>query len=148
MTATDIMTREVITASPEDSIQRLVQLMLDNDISALPVVETDGFIKGMVTEGDIIVRVDVSSEPIDVGVASMSKLKKMFKILDKKSGATAGEIMTTELVTVSEETPVTEIARLMVKHRIKNVPVVKGERLVGLVGRKNILRLVLTGEIK
>ncbi len=146
MIAKEIMTTDVITAFPEDTVKGLVQRMLEKDVTALPVIDRQGNIKGIVTEGDIIVRIDISPEPIDIGIASLSKLKKMFKILDKKSGATAAEIMTTDLITVEEDTPLTEISRLMVKHRIKNVLVVRGQKLVGLVGRKNILRLVLSKE--
>jgi len=142
------MTTEVITALPEDTVKELAERMLKNDISALPVVDRDGYVKGIVTEADIILRVDVSSELIDVGVASLGKLRKMFKILDKKTGAVAEEIMTTHLISVDEDTPVTQIAGMMVKHRVRNVLVVKEGKLIGMVGRKNILRLVLTGDIK
>ncbi len=148
MIAKQIMTTEVITASPEEPVQKLVERMLAKEVTALPIIDRDGNLKGIVTEGDIIVRVDVSPEPIDIGVASIGKLKRMFRILDKRAGTTAAEIMTTDLITVTEDTPLTEISRLMVKHRIKNVLVVKEGKLVGLVGRKNILRLVLAKETR
>jgi CBS domain-containing protein len=140
MHAADVMTPDVICATPETPVSELIRLMLDNRISALPVVE-DGRIVGIVSEGDLLRRVETGTEPhpsrwLEL-VTSSSRLAADYT---KTHGRKAAEVMTREVITVSEFTPIDEIAHLLEARRIKRVPVVRDGRLVGIVSRRNLLQ--------
>src|SRR5262245_34721921 len=108
MIASDIMTHRVCTIVPETSVQDVAALLSREHISGVPVVTADGKIVGMVTEADIITKVN-------------------------RDGLRAADIMCQQIFTVREETPVYEIAKLLAERKIKRVPVVHDGKLVGIV---------------
>lgn len=120
MIASDIMTRKVCTINPEASAQEAAQILSRHGISGLPVVNADDKIIGMVTEADIISKVD-------------------------RDGLLVSDIMTNEVISVEEETPVGDIAMLLTERKIKRVPVVSGDKLVGIVCRGDIVNAVAEG---
>ena len=122
MIASDIMTRNVYTTSPEVSVQEVAQLLVQRDISGVPVVNGDGQIIGIVTEADIIGKVN-------------------------REGLCVADIMTPELIFVDEETEVGDIAMLLVEHKIKRVPVMRDGELVGIVCRGDIVNAVAQGHV-
>jgi CBS domain-containing protein len=122
MIARDIMTRRVYTITPEASVQKVAQLLTRNSISGVPVVDTDGKIVGVVTEADVIGKVD-------------------------REGLCVADIMSPEVIFVDEETPVGEIARLLVERKIKRVPVMREGKLVGIVCRADIVHSVAEGHL-
>ncbi len=120
MIASDIMTRKVCTIHPEASVQEVAQLLSRERISGAPVVNVDGMIIGIVTEADIISKVD-------------------------REGLLVADIMSHEIIAVKEETPVNEIALLLTERRIKRVPVVRNGKPVGIVSRADIVDAVAQG---
>ena len=122
MIAQDIMTRKVCTIRSEASAQEAAQLLDQKRISGLPVVNEDGDIIGIITEADIISKVD-------------------------KEGLHVSDIMSHEIISVNEETPVGEIALLLTQRKIKRVPVVQDGKLVGIVSRADIVRAVAQGHL-
>lgn len=114
VTAADIMTREVITTLPTVPVKELAKRLTYHRISGMPVVDEQGMILGVVSEADII----------------------------SKRGATVADIMTTPVISVTEETPAQEVAALLTAERIKRVPVVRDGKLVGLIGRSNVVSWV------
>ncbi len=122
MIASDIMTHKVCTTRPETSVQELAQLLSSQRISGAPVVDDKGQIVGIVTEADIIGKVD-------------------------REGLRVADIMCRELITVEEETPVGEIASLLTERKIKRVPVVHNGKLVGIVSRADIVNAVAQGHL-
>lgn len=142
MHAADVMTRNVITVSPESEVQEIASLLLEHAISAVPVVDTEDRVLGIVSEGDLIRRVDGGNGQ----ERRRSWWLGLFTGHDageyvKSHGRRASEIMTRNTITVSEDTPLHRIAALLERHRIKRVPVVDDEgRLVGVVSRSNLLR--------
>ena len=122
MIARDIMTRKVCTIHPEASAQEAAQLLDQMRISGLPVVDADHKIIGIVTEADIISKVD-------------------------KAGLCVADIMSHEVISVDEETPVNEIAMLFSERKIKRVPVVEDDKLVGIVSRADIVHAVAEGHL-
>lgn len=128
MIASDIMTRKVFTIHPEASVQEAAQLLDQKRISGLPVLDDDGSIMGIVTEADIISKVNRDG------------------MLDQE-GLCVRDIMSREVTTVDEETPVNEIAALLTERRIKRVPVVRDGRLVGIVSRADIVHAVALGHV-
>ena len=140
MNASDIMTVRVITAGPETPINELVSLMLTNRISAVPIVQ-DGALLGIVSEGDLIRRAETQTEPkrsrwLEIAT-SITTLAHDYA---KSHGRRASEIMTTDVISVSPETPIADIATMLEKHHIKRVPVVAQGKLVGIVSRANLLQ--------
>src|SRR6266852_5896028 len=122
MIARDIMTRNVYTTSAEASVQEVAQLLSRKNISGVPVIDKDGKMIGIVTEADIIGKVD-------------------------REGLRAADIMSPEIIAVDEETRVGEIAMLLTEHRIKRVPVVQHGKLVGIVCRADIVHAVAQGHL-
>ena len=117
MVAKDIMTLKVITASPTTPVKNLAKILLQNRISGAPVVDKSGKILGIVSEADLLT----------------------------KKGKEARSIMSPKVIEVGEETPVEEIASLMTHHNIKRLPVMRGEKLVGIVSRADIVRAIAMG---
>lgn len=122
MIARDIMTRTVFTIDPEAGAQEAAVVLGLKRISGLPVVDNLGRIIGMVTEADIISKVN----------------REGLRVLD---------IMSREIFAVDEETPVNEIAALLTERKIKRVPVVREGRLVGIVSRADIVGAVAMGHV-
>jgi CBS domain-containing protein len=140
MNAADIMTPDVITASPDTPLAELVDLMLKHRISGLPIVD-QGIIVGIVSEGDLLRRAETGTarrrshllELVSSTAASAADYVRTH-------GRRAGEIMTTDLVTVTPETPLAEIADMLESRRIKRVPVVVEGKVLGIVTRANLLK--------
>ena len=122
MIASDIMTRKVYTIHPEASAQEAAQLLSQHRISGLPVVNAEHKIIGMVTEADIISKV-------------------------LREGLLVSDIMSHEVIAVVEDTPVGEIAMLLTERKIKRVPVVQGDKLIGIVSRGDIVHAVAEGHL-
>jgi len=118
MLAKDIMTRDIIMVKPKMTIKQLAMLLIKNQISGAPVAAEDGKIIGIVSEADI---------------------------LAKKARQVKG-IMSTKVVSVNEETSVEEIAQLMAMHKIKRLPVMKGNKIVGIVSRADIVSAIALGK--
>jgi CBS domain-containing protein len=114
MHARDIMTREVISVSPDATVQDAARILADYHISGMPVLNYEHRMVGIVTEADII----------------------------SKEGTSVADIMTHRVVSVREETPVDQIAQILTSNRFKRVPVLRGDRLIGIVSRADIVRMI------
>lgn len=140
MQAIDIMTTSVVTIPQDAKIEDAVRLMLGHHISALPVVDADGGLKGLISEGDLMRRVREPEAP---------RRSWWLELLDGPGNGAqdfvmlksqrVADVMSREIVSVEEDTPVGTIARLLEKHRIKRVPVLRAGRVVGIVSRANLL---------
>ncbi len=122
MIARDIMTSNVCTIQPQASVQEIAQLLYKQRISGAPVVDASGQIIGIITEADIISKVN-------------------------REGLSVSDIMSHEVISVDEETPVNEIAALLTERKIKRVPVVREGKLVGIVSRADIVHAVAQGHL-
>ena len=141
MQAQDVMTRRVITVAEATPIEEVARLLAEHRISAVPVVDEGGGVAGIVSEGDLIGRLD------EGGDRSRSWWLELLSSPDVRAreqlrshGRTAGEVMSRQVVTCAEDTPIVEIARRLEAHRIKRLPVIREGRLVGLVSRADLLR--------
>jgi CBS domain-containing protein len=140
MKAKDVMTRNVVSIEPGATVLQAVRLMIQRKISGLPVVDAAGNLVGIVTEGDFLRRAETSTErkrprwlEFIVGPGRMAD------DYVRSHGRKVEEVMTPDPQTVAEDTPLDEIVRLMEKRQIKRLPVVSGNRLVGIVSRANLL---------
>jgi CBS domain-containing protein len=144
MKAQDVMTRHVVSVSPETPTEQVARLLLENGISAVPVLDAEGAPVGMVSEGDLIGRNDPDREARRdwwlTLLAEGEALSDEFLKTLRGSPRSAREVMSTPLVTVTETTDVTDIARLLTAQRIKRAPVVRDGRVIGIVSRADLLR--------
>ena len=141
MKAIDVMVRDVVTVHPETAVADVVKLLSKHDVSALPVVDSDGRVLGIVSEADLVHRVEIGTEKHRSwwmeAVTGASVLAGDFA---KSHGKKVEEVMTTEVVSAAEDTPLAEIATLLERHRIKRVPIVRDGKVVGVVSRSNLIQ--------
>jgi CBS domain-containing protein len=140
MKVKDVMTSPVISIEPDAPIWQAVRIMLQRHISGLPVVDEKGRVVGIVTEGDFLRRAETGTQRRRP--RWLEYLIGPGRIADeytRSHGRKVSEIMTADPVTVTEETSLDEVVRLMEKRQIKRLPVVHGEHLVGIVSRANLV---------
>ena len=140
----DIMVKKVITIQKDASVEELSELLVKNKISGVPVVDSDGKLVGIATEGDLIIKDSDLHFPryfklLD-SIIYIDSLNKFKKSLKKFLGTKVEDVMTAEIKTVKEETPVGEAANIMIKYNINRVPVLDSkDELVGIVTRADIV---------
>jgi CBS domain-containing protein len=140
MKAHDVMTWGVISVEAGASVMRAAQIMLQNKISGLPVVDASGNLVGIVTEGDFLRRGEIGTQRrrprwLEFLIGPGRLATEYVRACGRK----VGEIMTPNPYTVTEDTPLEEIVKLMEQHRIKRLPVVSGSKPIGVVSRANLL---------
>lgn len=141
MRADEVMTAHPKTIAPKASVAEAVLLMLDARVSGLPVVDADGRLVGVITEGDLLARAELGTE------------KKRARWLEflfgpgrsaeefvQSHGRRVEEVMTRTPITVAPSTQLDEVVGLMTERRVKRLPVVDGEKLIGIVSRADVLR--------
>src|SRR3974377_254155 len=138
MDAVDVMTSEVISVDENATVSAVARLLADRGISAVPVVDKDNQVTGMVSEGDLLHRAETGTERrrswwLDMMVST----NKLAGDYIKSHSGKVKDIMTRNVLSVTETTPVADIALLLETNRIKRVPVVRDGKLVGMVSRAN-----------
>jgi CBS-domain-containing membrane protein len=141
--AKDIMTRDVITVKPDTTIEDLARLLMKHQINGTPVVDDNGNLKGVVTENDLI------SKNSRLHIPTIFRLFDAFiplgasrlEVEIKKMAAFAvDDICTRDMITVDDETSVEEIATIMTEKKIHLLPVLKEGKLIGIIGKKDLIR--------
>jgi len=143
----DIMTRKLITVSPETEITQAARLLLENGINGLPVVDTAGRLVGILCQSDLISQQKSLPLPslftfLD-GYIPLTSTKQMEKQVQKIAATTVAHAMTADPVFVDPETSIQKVAALMVDKNFHTLPVVEDGKLVGIVGKKDILKTLL-----
>ena len=140
MQAADVMTRRVITVAPDASVLQAARLMLQNRISGLPVVDARGQLVGIVTEGDFLRRAETGTERRRPSwlqfFMSSGKLAEEYV---RTHGRKVEEVMSRTPQTVAEDATLEEVVRTMERAGVKRVPVLRGDKLVGIITRANLL---------
>jgi CBS domain-containing protein len=148
--AREVMTSPAISATGDMPVRDIAQLLLKNHISAVPILDSSGAPVGMVSEGDLIGRDETESNARREWwlalLAEGESLSHDFLSNLRRPERVASDIMSKPVITVSEDTDVGEIARLLGAYRIKRVPVVRNGQVVGIVSRENLLRWLATEE--
>ena len=151
MRAVDVMTVDPVSISPDDSIVEAIRLMLQRKFSGLPVVDSSGSLVGIVTEGDLLRRTETGTQRkrprwIEFLIGS-GRLANEYV---QASGRKVHDVMTYDVHTVTEDTPLDDIVQHMERYQIKRLPVVRDGKLVGIVTRANLLRALasVVGEAK
>ncbi len=146
LAARDIMTKEVITVSPETLVSDLAKVLEGKNIGGVPVVDADGRLVGIVTQSDLLARAqDLELGPV-INILDFHLYfdlpSHMFKRAQKMLGATVADIMTTDPLTVTPDTPVARVAALMEKRKVHTIPVTDGGKLAGIIGKMDLVRAV------
>jgi CBS domain-containing protein len=143
------MTTDVVTFSPEDSVQDAMQTMVDRGIDGAPVVDAAGAVLGMITTGDLIVQESSLHFPTVVSflgaTLELPSAKKHFdEDIRRALGASVREVMSTEPRTVGEDDTLEVAATLMHDHDVSRLPVVRDGQLVGIISRSDIVRAIVS----
>jgi CBS domain-containing protein len=144
MRAGDMMTRRVVTVAPDAPIEKAVRLMLQHRVSGLPVVDGSGKLVGIITEGDLIRRAETGTEhQRPRWLTLLLGRGRLTSDYVRSHGRKVKDVMTRNVVSITETTPIREVVELMEIHRIKRLPVLRRRRLVGIVSRANLTRALI-----
>jgi CBS domain-containing protein len=146
LTAKDIMTRNVVTVKPDTSIEELASLLVKHQISGVPVVDDAGDLYGIVTENDLISqnkRLHIPTVVSFLDAAIYLESSKKFEQEVKRITATrAGDICARKVLTIAEDTTLVDIATIMDEKKTHLLPVVKNGKMVGIVGKRDVVKAV------
>jgi len=144
LTARDIMTKDVITAKPATTIEELARLLVGHKISGVPVVNDDNDLIGIATENDLI------SQNKSLHIPTVMRLFDAFVMLEmpsriekeikKMAAVSVADIYTKDIITVTEDTSVEDIATLMSDKKVHLIPVVKGKKILGIIGKMDLIK--------
>jgi CBS domain-containing protein len=141
MQARDVMTTRVTTVNPDTPVEQIAQKLLERCISAVPVVQTDGKLVGIVSEGDLMRRPESGTDRAPSWWLSLllEPAERAARYL-KSHGRRAADIMSSPVISVEETENLADIAEILEKHHIKRVPVLRNGEVVGIVSRSNLLQ--------
>jgi CBS-domain-containing membrane protein len=143
MLVADLMSHSVVAIGPDAPLAQAIRLMIDHHVSGLPVIDAEGRAVGMLTEGDLLRRVETGTEgPAPGWFASFFFLGREAEQYVQTHGRRVADVMTPEVICVEEDTPLAEVVALMQRKRIKRLPVLRGEKVVGIVSRADLVRVV------
>lgn len=147
--AKDIMTTDVITVKPTTTIEDLARTLMEHNISGAPVVNDAGDLIGIVTENDLIsqnkrLHIPTVMRLFDafVMLESPGKIEKEIK---KMAAITVDDICTKKVITITEDTPVQDIATIMSEKKVHLIPVVEGKKILGIVGKMDLVKGITKG---
>lgn len=145
MKASDIMTPGVISADPDATVLHAARYMLQHHISGLPVIDKSGALVGILSEGDFLRRRETHTDRrTSRWLEFLMGPGKMAAEYTHTHGSKVSEVMTTKVHTVTEDTPLEKIVELMEKRRIKRVPVLHNNKVVGIVTRSNLMHAMVS----
>lgn len=145
-TAKDVMTKDVACISPDTSVRHAAEIMLARRVSGLPVIDNEGRLAGIVTEGDLMRRAELRS-PQWSGSGSNAAFEDTNDAYVQSHSWRVGDLMTAEVVSVPETALLSEIATLFDRFHIKRVPVMCGASVVGIVSRSDLLQAIVSAPL-
>jgi CBS domain-containing protein len=146
--AADIMVRDVVTIGPDESVARAAALMTANDVSALPVISTDGRLVGIISEADLLRREEIGTAINRPSwVETITPATTLAADFVKSHGKRVADLMSKDVISVGEASSLNEVAAILERNRIKRVPVVRGDQLVGIVSRGNLIQALASAVV-
>ena len=141
MHARDVMTTKLITIGETATVQEAARLMSENDVSALPVVDEQGRLVGLLSEADLLHRTEIGTQVVRPWwVEAVTPASTLAAEFLHAHGTAACELMSKKIISATPSAPLSEIATLMERHRVKRVPIVEDGRLIGVVSRANLIQ--------
>ena len=148
LNASDIMTTNVISVKKETTLKELAKILYDNHINGAPVVDNDGNLEGIICESDLIRKDKKLHIPTVVAIFDwvlyIESPKNIEKEIKRFNATIVEDLYTKDVITVNEKTPIDEIATLMDKKKISTIPVMDGNRLVGVIGKADLIRAIVS----
>ncbi len=142
--ARDIMTKEVITVSPETKVLDLARLLAEHKINGAPVVDNEGRLVGVVTQSNLIDRAKKFELPHVISILDahfyLERPSTFKKNLEKLMGNLVADIMTAPPVTITADVEVDEIATIMARRQVHTLPVLEEDKIIGIIGKIDIIR--------
>ncbi|MBB3915861.1 CBS domain-containing protein [Rhizobium fabae] len=146
MLVKDVMTTTVVTLSPDNGVRHAARLMSDQHVSGIPVVDDGGRLLGVISEGDLIRRTELSSGAFvlkaDMGLGPDERANAFVK----RCGWRVGDVMTPDPVVIDEDAPLSQVAALMQDRGIKRIPVLRDGKLIGIVSRADLLQVIYSAK--
>ena len=144
LSARDIMTTEVLTVSPETSIAEMSKILENRKIGGVPVVDKGGRLVGVITQSDLVDRARDLELPPAINILDLHIYLQipshLIQRVERMLGTTVGDCMSPDPVTVTPDTPVPQIAALMAKQKVHTLPVLEGGKLLGVIGKMDLVR--------
>jgi CBS domain-containing protein len=146
--AKDIMTRKILSVTPDTEIVKAAEILLKNRINGLPVIDDSGKLVGVLCQSDLVAQ--QKSIPIPSvftlleSLVPLTSMKRLDKEVEKIAALTVKQAMTPNPVTVGPETDIEDVAKLMVDQKYHTLPVMEGDKVVGIVGKEDVLKTLLS----
>ncbi len=147
MKAMDVMSHDVVTVGLDTDVSEAARLLVEHDVSALPVIDHNRHVVGILSEADLMRRQEIDTEKqrpwwLEAVVPAAALAEEFAKSHGKK----VAEVMSRSIVSASEDTPLAEIATLLERNRIKRVPIIRDGELVGIVSRGNLIQALASSK--
>lgn len=148
LNASDIMTTKVISVKKETTLKELAKILYEHHINGVPVVDGEGNLEGIICESDLIRKDKKLHIPTVVAIFDwvlyLESPKKIEKEIKRFIATTVEDLYIKDVITVNEKTPIDEIATLMEKRKVYTIPVMDGKRLVGIIGKADLIRTIVS----
>jgi len=148
--ARDIMTKDVVTVTPDTEITQAAKLLLENHFNGLPVVDDKGRLVGIICQDDLIVQQKKFPLPslftFFDGLIPLTSYRSLEKEMGKIVATTVAQAMTPDPITIDPDATLEDIATLMVNNNVHTLPVLDRDRLVGVIGKEDVLRTLMPAE--
>jgi CBS domain-containing protein len=149
MIAADVMMRDVKTVGPGTSVAEAAKLMAQNDLSALPVVDDHEQLVGILSEADLLRREEIGTDVRHPRwIEAITPAATLAAEFAKSHGKQVRELMSEDVITAKEDTPLAEIAAILERRRIKRVPITRDGAVVGIVSRANLIQALASASLK
>lgn len=147
MLVKEIMTRKVVSIREEDTVEEAAKILSEEGFSGIPVVDENRVLVGIVTEGDLIRRASRINGPsyLEVlgGIIPLESKKSFIEHVQRSMGYLVKDIMTKDVITANKEDTIESVATIMVKKRVKRLPVVDSEdKLIGIISRRDVMNSI------
>lgn len=146
--AKDIMTRDILSVTPDTEIVKAAKILLKNRINGLPVIDDSGKLVGILCQSDLVAQQKTIPIPsvftLLESFVPLTSMKRIDKEVEKIAALKVAQAMTPKPVTVEPETSIEDVARLMVDKKYHTLPVMEGDKIVGVVGKEDVLKTLLS----
>ncbi|QFY62770.1 CBS domain-containing protein (plasmid) [Rhizobium grahamii] len=146
MQAKDVMTRDVVHISPATGVRHAAAVMLQNNVSGLPVVDDQGRVCGMLTEGDLLLRREIRLSPRPARSPEIISELDLERYINS-NGWSVADVMSQDVIVAGPDSEISDIAESLQTHRIKRLPIVEDGKLIGIVSRRDILPLIIDAPV-
>jgi len=149
MNATDVMVRHVVTVGPDTSVAEAARLMSEHDVSALPVVDQQHHLVGLISEADLMRREEIGTEiHRPWWLEAVTPAPTLAAEFARSHSKRVSDLMSASVITATEDTSLSELAATLERNRIRRVPIVRDGKLVGIVSRANLIQALASSSVQ